>query len=450
MRVRYPSVAMPHLVPLARAALAALILAASALPCSARAAPGDPDADVERPHGPRRGRRDRGGPRGRAGARAALLREPPADAAPRHGPAGAPLVAVARAPGARSLVALVLGSILGCATRRRPRAPRLAHADDLGRRAPRPHRRAAQRAVGASPSWPPSPLARAPGRRRDRARAPPPRGDLPRGVLGGAPLGEPRLRGRRGVALGARNPSLAGFLPVARKIAKVGVLARDRRRRGPERARLPGREPPRRRSASAASRSRSPRRRRSRTSSARCPIGVDQPFRVGDYVKIEDFRGRHRRDHRVALDAHSARSTAPSSRSRTAGSPTCAPRRSRVRDRHPLLREPRARLRDDGRAAARGPRARRGAPRADIRRICPEGVGVRFTALAESALNVEVACWFAHRGLEPVHRHPPGAAPRVHRHRRAGRRVVRVPDAHRAPRPRGGGGGVARDAPRPR
>lgn len=120
-------------------------------------------------------------------------------------------------------------------------------------------------------------------------------------------------------------------------------------------------------------------------------IGVDQPFRVGDFVKIEDFTG--------TVEAIGMRSTRIRTLDRTLvtlPNGKLADTRSEtfaVRDRCRLL----ANLglvygttAGQLRAVIAGID---GALRAQPK-LWPEGASVRFTAFAESALNVEVVAWF--------------------------------------------------------
>jgi len=120
-------------------------------------------------------------------------------------------------------------------------------------------------------------------------------------------------------------------------------------------------------------------------------IGVDQPFRVGDFVKVEDFTGnvesigmrstRFRTLDRTLI-------TIPNGKLADMKAETFA-----VRDRMRLLAN--LGLVYSTRAA----QVRRvladveGALRAHPK-LFPEGVSVRLTALGESALNVEVSAWF--------------------------------------------------------
>jgi MscS family membrane protein len=122
-------------------------------------------------------------------------------------------------------------------------------------------------------------------------------------------------------------------------------------------------------------------------------IGVDQPFRVGDYVKIEDavagtvetigFRSTRIR----TLDRTLV--TIPNGKLADMRSETFAAR-DRIRFFVNLglaygttAAQVRAVLGEIEALLARHPQ------------IHPEGLSVRLTALAESSLNVEVACWFA-------------------------------------------------------
>jgi len=120
-------------------------------------------------------------------------------------------------------------------------------------------------------------------------------------------------------------------------------------------------------------------------------IGVDQPFRVGDLVRVEDVLG--------TVEAIGMRSTRIRTLDRTLVSipnGKLADMRSEtfaVRDRIRLL----ANLGLAYGATAAQVRAVLAGVEAALRahpRIWPEGVSVRLTELRESALNVEVVAWF--------------------------------------------------------
>jgi MscS family membrane protein len=120
-------------------------------------------------------------------------------------------------------------------------------------------------------------------------------------------------------------------------------------------------------------------------------IGVDQPFREGDFVKIEDFTGTVER---IGMRSTRFRTldrtviTMPNGRLSETRTETFA-----ARDRIRLLANlalvygtTAAQLRE---VIAGIEQALRAHPK-----IFKEGIGVRFTALGESALNVEVTAWF--------------------------------------------------------
>jgi MscS family membrane protein len=120
-------------------------------------------------------------------------------------------------------------------------------------------------------------------------------------------------------------------------------------------------------------------------------IGVDQPFRVGDFVKIEDVTG--------TVETIGMRSTRIRTLDRTLVSfpnGKLADTRSETfaaRDRLRLFTNlglSRATTAAQLRTVLREVEA---ALRAEPK-LWPEGVGVRFTEIRESALNVEVSAWF--------------------------------------------------------
>jgi MscS family membrane protein len=120
-------------------------------------------------------------------------------------------------------------------------------------------------------------------------------------------------------------------------------------------------------------------------------IGVDQPFRVGDFVKIEDVLGTVEvigmRSTRVrTLDRTLV--TFPNGKLADTRAETFA-----VRDRLRLL----VNLALSYATTAEQMRKVLGELEAALRahpRVWPEGIGVRFTDLKESALTVEVMAWF--------------------------------------------------------
>ncbi len=121
-------------------------------------------------------------------------------------------------------------------------------------------------------------------------------------------------------------------------------------------------------------------------------IGVDQPFRVGDFVKVDDVLG--------TVEAIGMRSTRIRTLERTVvtvPNGKLADMRAEtfaVRDRIRLLTNlglVYGTTADQLRAVLAGVEA---ALRAHAR-IAPEGVSVRFTEFRESSLNVEVAAYFA-------------------------------------------------------
>ena len=120
-------------------------------------------------------------------------------------------------------------------------------------------------------------------------------------------------------------------------------------------------------------------------------IGVDRLFRVGDFVKVEDF-ARARRDHRDALDRFRTLDrtliTIPNGKLSDMRTETFA-----VRDRIRLFAN--LGLSYDTTAAQMREviAGIEGALRAHPR-IYPEGIGVRFNEFRDSSLNVEVMAWF--------------------------------------------------------
>jgi MscS family membrane protein len=120
-------------------------------------------------------------------------------------------------------------------------------------------------------------------------------------------------------------------------------------------------------------------------------IGVDQPFRVGDFVRIEDVVG--------TVETIGMRST----RVRTLDRTLVTFPNGKLADMRAETFAVRDRLRlavnlalSYGTTAAQM-RAVLSELEAALRahpRIWPEGISVRFTALLDSALNVEVAAWF--------------------------------------------------------
>ncbi|HET8538589.1 MAG TPA: mechanosensitive ion channel family protein [Anaeromyxobacter sp.] len=120
-------------------------------------------------------------------------------------------------------------------------------------------------------------------------------------------------------------------------------------------------------------------------------IGVDQPFRIGDFVRIEDFVG--------TVEAIGMRSTRIRTLDRTLVSipnGKLADMRTEtfaVRDRIRLLANlglAYGTTAEQMRAVLAGVEAAlRGHPR-----LWPEGASVRFTDLRDSTLNVEVVAWF--------------------------------------------------------
>ena len=121
-------------------------------------------------------------------------------------------------------------------------------------------------------------------------------------------------------------------------------------------------------------------------------IGVDQPFRTGDFVKVEDCLGTVER---IGMRSTRIRTldrtivTIPNGKLSDMRTETFAAARS-----DPAPREPR-------RSSTRPPATQMREVLAGIERllraqpkIWAESVSVRFSALGESALNVEVVAWF--------------------------------------------------------
>jgi len=120
-------------------------------------------------------------------------------------------------------------------------------------------------------------------------------------------------------------------------------------------------------------------------------IGVDQPFRTGDFVKIEDFVGTIER---IGMRSTRVRTldrtiiTIPNGKLSDMRTETFAPRdRIRLLANLGLVYSTSAAQMRDVLAGIEG--ALRAQPK-----LWTESVSVRFSALGDSALNVEVVAWF--------------------------------------------------------
>ena len=172
-------------------------------------------------------------------------------------------------------------------------------------------------------------------------------------------------------------------------------------------------------------------------------IGVDQPFRTGDFVKIEDFVGTVER---IGMRSTRIRTldrtiiTIPNGKLSDMRTETFAPR-----DRIRLLANlglvystSAAQMRE---VLAGIERALRAQPK-----LWPESVSVRFTRARRLGAERRGRRLVRDLGLLRVHRHPPGALPLVHGGGGARGDVVRVPHPHAAPRRSGRGRAAARRA----
>ena len=163
-------------------------------------------------------------------------------------------------------------------------------------------------------------------------------------------------------------------------------------------------------------------------------LAADQPFRVGDFVKVEDFTGN--------VERIGMRSTQIRTLDRTLVTlPNGKLADMRIEDFALARPDP---LRGHGRASSTArPRSRCGGWSPGSRRLLrahpkvwPGRRGREPRGLRASSLDVEVLCWFQTTRLRRVPRPPAGGAPRDPAGRRGGGHEPRVPDADRARRGR--------------